>query len=101
MMTTGPDHFRHAEELADEADRRLEHMDWDAAVAWAAAAQVHATLAHAAATALHGDSLIDTQAWREAAAGDKAGRHIVQPIGSQPEGTPGGKAGGAFRVPGE
>ena len=71
MMATGSDHFRRAEELAGEAARCLEHMDWDAAVAWAAAAQVHATLAHAAATALHGDSPIDTQAWREAAAGTR------------------------------
>lgn len=101
MMATGPDHFRHAEELADEADRRLEHMDWDAAVAWAAAAQVHATLAHAAATALHGDSLIDTHAWREAAAGTRPETHNPA-IGSQPEkAPPGEQSEGAFRVPGE
>jgi len=38
-----------------------------------AAAQVHATLALAAATALSGDSPLDVQAWRDAAATKPAG----------------------------
>jgi len=31
-MPSGPDHYRHAEEMAGEAAERLKHMDWDAAV---------------------------------------------------------------------
>jgi hypothetical protein len=49
---TGPDHYRFAEQLTQEAYNRLRHDDEPGATAWAAVAQVHATLALAAATAL-------------------------------------------------
>lgn len=46
---TGPEHFRHAEDLAAKAAEYLGHGDGqDAAAVWAAVAQVHATLAVAA-----------------------------------------------------
>lgn len=48
---TGPEHFRRAEELAAKAGDYLGHGDGqDSAAVWAAVAQVHATLALAAAT---------------------------------------------------
>jgi hypothetical protein len=59
---TGPEHWQQAE-----------HMDWDAAVAWAAAAQVHATLAHAAAEAVGNNSLMAKEAWREVTGVDAGG----------------------------
>jgi hypothetical protein len=70
---TGPEHYRRAEVLAEEAYRHLGQGadQFPAAEAWAAVAQVHATLAHAAAEAVSDDSLMDTQAWREVA-GTKA-----------------------------
>ena len=43
-------------------------MDWEAAAAWAAVAQVHAALANAAANALGDHSPRDTREWRDAAA---------------------------------
>ena len=47
---TGPEHFRKAEELAAKASEYLGQGDGqDSAAAWAAVAQVHATLALAAA----------------------------------------------------
>jgi hypothetical protein len=50
---TGPEHHRRAEELAAEARKLLGQGEGqDTAVAWAAVAQVHASLAVAAATAL-------------------------------------------------
>jgi hypothetical protein len=61
---TGPEHYRRAEELAERAD---EFVSSRVGVPWAAAAQVHATLALAAATALGAASPVDTQAWRDAA----------------------------------
>lgn len=49
----GPGHYRKAEQLAAEAEKLLGQGDGQStAAAWAAAAQVHATLALAAATAL-------------------------------------------------
>jgi hypothetical protein len=65
---TGPEHYRRAEELAERAD---EFVSSRVGVPWAAAAQVHATLALAAATALGAASPLDAQAWRDAA-GTKA-----------------------------
>jgi hypothetical protein len=54
---TGPEHYRKAEELLEEAE--------SSGAAWPAEkAQVHATLALAAATALHG--VIDHRHWFEA-----------------------------------
>jgi hypothetical protein len=51
---TGPEHFRRAEELAAKAAEYLGHGDGqDSAAVWAAVAQVHATLALAAATMLN------------------------------------------------
>ena len=48
---TGPEHFRRAEELAAKAAEYLGQGDGqDSAAVWAAVAQVHATLAVAAAT---------------------------------------------------
>ncbi|WP_037823049.1 hypothetical protein [Streptomyces sp. NRRL B-24720] len=50
---TGPEHYAAAEQLGHEAAHQVEnHSDWDAAQAYAAMAQVHATLALAAATAM-------------------------------------------------
>jgi hypothetical protein len=50
---TGPEHFRRAEELAAKARQYLGRGDGqDSAALWATVAQVHATLALAAATAL-------------------------------------------------
>jgi hypothetical protein len=50
---TGPEHFRRAEQLAAEAAKHLGQGEGqDTAAVWAAVAQVHATLALAAATAL-------------------------------------------------
>ena len=47
---TGPEHFRRAEELAAKAAEYLGQGDGqDSAAVWAAVAQVHATLALAAA----------------------------------------------------
>jgi hypothetical protein len=50
---TGPEHYRRAEELAEEARKLLGQGEGqDTAAVWAAVAQVHASLAIAAATAL-------------------------------------------------
>jgi hypothetical protein len=46
---TSPDHYRLAEQLADEAYNEFRHDDEAGATALAAMAQVHATLALAAA----------------------------------------------------
>ena len=49
---TGPDHYRKAEELASKAYEYLGQGEGQhSAAVWAAVAQVHATLALAAATA--------------------------------------------------
>ena len=58
---TGPEHYRKAEELLGDSRRVPEIVS--------AVAQVHATLALAAATALSSDLPdADARAWREAAA---------------------------------
>ncbi len=49
---TGPEHFRRAEQFASEAEKYLGQGEGqDTASVWAAVAQVHATLALAAAAA--------------------------------------------------
>ncbi len=64
---TGPDHYRKAEELAAKASGYLGQGEGqDSAAVWAAVAQIHATLALAAATAL-GTSAADGRAWADAA----------------------------------
>jgi len=63
---TGPDHYRKAEELATKADDYLGQGEGQhSAAVWAAVAQVHATLALAAATAL-GTTAADGRAWADA-----------------------------------
>ena len=63
---TGPEHYLEAERLlADRHNLRSDHMGVVAEEV-AAHAQVHATLALAAATALAAESL-DLRAWRDAA----------------------------------
>ena len=63
---TSPDHYRLAEQLADEAYNEFRHDDQAGATALAAIAQVHATLALAAAT--------PSSAARRARASQPAGR---------------------------
>ena len=64
---TGPEHFRRAEQLAVKASEYLGQGDGqDSAAIWAAVAQVHATLALAAASAL-APSRADDRAWIKAA----------------------------------
>lgn len=66
---TGPEHFRMAEELAANAHDYLGQGDGQASAAvWAAVAQIHATVALAAATAL-GKRDIDNRAWADGAGG--------------------------------
>ena len=63
---TGPQHFRKAEELAVKAAEYLGQGDGqDTAAVWAAVAQVHATLALAAATGTSTPG--DSKAWFEVA----------------------------------
>jgi hypothetical protein len=64
---TGPDHFRRAEELAAKASEYLGQGDGqDSAIVWAAVAQVHSTLALAAATALSTTGP-DSRTWADVA----------------------------------
>ena len=64
---TGPDHYRKAEELAAKAHDYLGQGEGqDSAAVWAAVAQVHATLALAAATALE-TIAANGRAWHEVA----------------------------------
>jgi hypothetical protein len=64
---TGPDHYRKAEELTAKAHEYLGQGEGqDSAAVWAAVAQIHATLALAAATAL-GTTGVETLAWTEVA----------------------------------
>ncbi len=61
---TGPDHYRKAEELLGKAEELLEAAE-SAGATWSLQqAQVHATLALAAATALRG--VTDHRHWFEA-----------------------------------
>jgi hypothetical protein len=62
----GPSHYRKAEELAAKAGEYLGRGDGqDSAAVWAATAQVHATLALAAATAAKPSA--DDRAWADLA----------------------------------
>jgi predicted trehalose synthase len=63
---TGPDHDRKAEELTAKAHDYLGQGEGRSAAVWAAVAQIHATLALAAATAL-GATAADGRAWTEVA----------------------------------
>jgi hypothetical protein len=64
---TGPDHYRKAEELAAKARGYLGQGEGqESAALWAAVAQIHATLALAAATAL-GATAAEGRAWAETA----------------------------------
>lgn len=71
---TGPEHYRAAERLADQAHHFTygDGADPETGAALAAEAQVHATLALAAAVALgegfHGMHTRDAHAWRQVAA---------------------------------
>jgi hypothetical protein len=63
----GPDRYRKAEELAAKAHEYLGQGEGqDIAAVWAAVAQIHATLAFAAATAV-GTTAADGGAWVDAA----------------------------------
>ena len=68
---TGPEHYHEAQQLL--ADPNYGEPKGIGRSETIAAAQVHATLALAAATALGGDSPLDVQAWRDAAATKPAG----------------------------
>jgi hypothetical protein len=72
-MTTGPEAYRQAANLAAEAYKRLSEGEEESAAAWAAVAQVYATLAQAAATALGDHSPMDGQEWRKVAATKASG----------------------------
>jgi hypothetical protein len=64
---TGPDHYRKAEELAAKAHEYLGQGEGQqSAAVWAAVAQIHASLALAAATAL-GTRAADSRAWADVA----------------------------------
>jgi hypothetical protein len=64
---TGPDHYRKAEELAAKAHEYLGQGDGQhSAAVWAAVAQIHASLALAAATAL-GTRAADSRTWADVA----------------------------------
>lgn len=64
---TGPEHYRKAEEFAAKAHEYLGQGEGqDSAAVWAAVAEIHATLALAAATAL-GTTASDGGAWADAA----------------------------------
>jgi hypothetical protein len=74
---TGPEHYREAERLLDMAHHWTYGDGGDATVggALAAEAQVHATLALAAATALvdetpRSDAMSEYRAWQQAAGSD-------------------------------
>ena len=74
---TGPEHYREAERLLAEAGAEGAEGTYFVRPESLAAAQVHATLAHAAATALSGTHsgampAADFEAWRCAAAEEKA-----------------------------
>ena len=63
---TGPDYDRKAEELTAKAHDYLGQGEGQSVAVWAAVAQIHATLALAAATAL-GTTAADGRAWTEVA----------------------------------
>jgi hypothetical protein len=62
----GPKHYTEAEVIAEQAEVALRKGDPDhLATAWVALAQVHATLALAAATAVESD--MENASWHEVA----------------------------------
>lgn len=63
---TGPEHFQRAETYIGKAAIHLDEGGHASAVTWATLAQVHATLAAAAATAL-GTSAQEARAWADVA----------------------------------
>jgi predicted trehalose synthase len=64
---TGPDHYLEAEELTEKAREYLGQGDeQESAAVWAAVAQVHATLALAAASAL-GTMAAESRPWADVA----------------------------------
>lgn len=64
---TGPDHYRKAEQLAAKANEYLGQGEGqDSAAVWAAVAQIHATLALAAASAL-GTTAAEGRGWADVA----------------------------------
>ena len=63
---TGPDHYRKAEELTAKPHDYLGQGEGQSAAVWAAVAQIHATLALAAATALE-TIAANGRAWTEVA----------------------------------
>jgi hypothetical protein len=65
LTMTGPEHYHEAQQLL--ADPNYGEPKGIGRSETIAAAQVHATLALAAATALAGDNALDLQAWRVAA----------------------------------
>jgi hypothetical protein len=78
---TGPDHYRKAEELTAKAHDYLGQGEGqDSAAVWAAVAQIHATLALAAATAL-GTTAADGRVWAEVAGQVLSGRPLEAPMG--------------------
>lgn len=81
---TGPEHYRRAENILDDLRRSecrmTDRPSKDAVNRWLAEAQVHATLAAAAATALTGPTALaneagdpDLKAWAEVASEMPAG----------------------------
>jgi hypothetical protein len=63
---TDPDHYRTAEELTAKAHDYLRQGEGQSAAVWAAVAQIHVTLALAAATTL-GTTAANGRAWHEVA----------------------------------
>lgn len=71
---TGPDHYREAEELAAKANEYLGQGEGqDSATVGAAVAEIHATVALTAATAL-GTTAAEGRAWTGAAGTTYSGR---------------------------
>jgi hypothetical protein len=85
---TGPEHYRRAEMLANEAYKRLGGEDEASAAAWAALAQVHAQLASTAA-AVQAQTRMPhsvTEAWERALGLTPRGQTSVLPGSIEPEG---------------
>lgn len=81
----GPEHYRRAEELLADITRSDGSVDFgDGGEAFVAAAQVHATLALAAATALTGGGLpgADYTAWNEVAGVPSVARKAMERRGA-------------------
>lgn len=62
---SGPQHYVTAGDYARRAAKAADASGWPRALAFAAIGQIHATLAAAAATALH-EEYGDVRAWRDA-----------------------------------